>query len=84
MNILFSTTAANVQTELDAKFPTETEQNGCKFLLFAKLRNSHRLPVRFLQDTQDGLTYQFLVDVPTATDPSDVDSEVAPFVAANP
>jgi len=84
MNILFSTTAANVQAELDAKFPGKAEQVACKLLLFARLRDADRLPARFLQDTQEGAIFKFLVDVPSATSVADVAAQVSPFASESP
>jgi hypothetical protein len=84
MNLLFSTTAAAVQSELDAKFPTYGTQAGIKQLLFSKLRNAGRTPVRFLQDTIDGSNYEYLVDVPSASSPGEVSGDVTPFNVAAP
>lgn len=79
MNLLFSTDAAAVQSEIDAKFPTLGTQAAIKQLLFSRLRDAGRLPVRFLQDTISGSEYEYLVDVPSASSPGDVSGEVTPF-----
>jgi hypothetical protein len=82
MNLLFSTTAAAVQSEIDAKFPTYGTQAAIKQLLFSRLRDAGRLPVRFLQDTISGSDYEYLVDVPSASSPGEVSGEVTPFTVS--
>jgi len=82
MNIIFSTPWSAIATECGAKFPTYTHLEATKQLLFARLRDAHRTPVRYLQVYGDDTMYHLLLDVPTVTDVEQVDAEVLPFTCA--
>lgn len=84
MQIVFSTSLADVQTEIDAKFPTFDDEKAVKSLLFSRFQAASQTPVRFLGFTGDSSMFDLLIDIPSVSAISEIDSDVLPFTCALP
>jgi hypothetical protein len=82
MNIIFSTPWAAISAECGTKFPTYSHEDAAKQLLFSRLRDAGRTPVRYLQVSGNDTMYTLLLDVPTVTNIDQVDAEVLPYTCA--
>lgn len=79
MHITFSTPWSAISAECGTKFPTYSHEDAAKQLLFSRLRDAGRTPVRYLQVSGNDTMYNLLLDVPSVTNVDQVDAEVLPF-----
>ena len=82
MHITFSTPWDAIASECGTKFPTYSNMEATKQLLFARLRGAGVTPVRYLESSGNDTLYTLLLDVPKVDNVDEIDVEMLPFVCS--
>jgi len=75
----FSVAQADIQSEMDTKFPAYDEADQVKNVMFSKLRDAGCTPVRYLSWNKSGNDWTLIMDVPKCDTVASVEDDVLPF-----